>query len=285
MPEGTYPLSEFSAEDIGRLQPAMKVGILATVNPAGQPHLTLISTLMAGSPSQVVWGQFMEGASKAHVRTNPRTGFLIMTLDRQLWRGKATFTHTATSGKDYDFFNSAPMFRYNAYFGVHTVYYMDLVSHSSRQALPMNRIIFAAVQTMAARLFSRRNDKTRVMNPWTQAFFAKIDNLKFLAYVGSDGYPVIIPVIQAQPIDSGRLVFSLGAYGDELAAIPPQACVAVFGMALTMEDVLVRGVFQGIHRRGGIRCGTVALDWVYNPMPPKPLQIYPEQEIRAVKEF
>jgi hypothetical protein len=284
MPQ-TYPETSFSEDDIRRLSPAMKVGILATVTPEGFPHLTLISTLMAGSPDQVVWGQFMEGASKSHVLANPRTGFLIMTLDKRLWRGKATFTHTSKSGKDYDFFNSVPLFRYNAYFGVHTVYHMDLVSHTGGQALPMNRVIFGAVETMMARLGRKASAAKAVMNAWTQAFFAKIDNLKFISYVDADGYPVIVPVIQAQPLDRENLIFSLGAYGDELAAIPPETRVAVFGMALTMEDVLVRGVFHGIRRRNGLRCGVVQLDWIYNSMPPKPMQIYPEQELVAVKEF
>ena len=151
MGDQRYPYTEFSAEDIRALQPAMKVGILATVNPQGLPHLTMISTLMASSPGEVVWGQFMEGMSKAHVQQNPRTGFLIMTLDKNVWRGQANFSRTASAGKDYDFYNNTPLFRYNAYFGVHRVYYMDLVAHSGRQPLPMNRIIFAAVQTLLAR--------------------------------------------------------------------------------------------------------------------------------------
>ena len=92
-------------------------------------------------------------------------------------------------------------------------------------------------------------------------------------------------MIQAQALDGEHLVFSLGAFGDELARIPPAAPVAVFDMALTMEDVLVRGTFQGIRRVAGLRCGVVRVDWVYNSMPPKPMQIYPAVEIEAVREF
>jgi len=61
--------------------------------------------------------------------------------------------------------------------------------------------------------------------------------------------------------------------------------VAVFGMALTMEDVLVRGTYQGSKNIAGIKCGIVQLDWVYNSMPPTPRQIYPEVIIEAVREF
>jgi hypothetical protein len=44
---------------------------------------------LASSEGQLVFGQFMEGQSKAHLRQNPKAGWLVMTLDRQLWRGKA----------------------------------------------------------------------------------------------------------------------------------------------------------------------------------------------------
>jgi hypothetical protein len=278
-------LTQFSDDDIQRLQPAMKVGLLATINPQGLPHLTLISTLMASSPQTVVWGQFMEGNSKAHVRANPKTGFLIMTLDKHIWRGRANFTHTAREGKDYDFYNNTPLFRYNAYFGVHTVYYMDLITHSGRQPLPMNQIIFAAVQTLLARSLPAKRSALAVLNPWTQAFFNKLDNLKFLSYIAADGYPVIIPLIQAQTRDRQHLIFSTAVYGDELRAIPPASPVCVFDMALSMEDVLVRGTFEGIRRVAGLSCGTVKIDWVYNSMPPKPVQIYPEVELQAVREY
>ncbi len=234
----------FSEADIKSFEPEMKIGLLATVNEAGLPHLTLISTLRASTPTQVVWGQFTEGLSKQFVRRNPKTAFLIMTLGRELWRGKASFTHTAQQGKEFDIYNNTPMFRYNAYFGIHTVYYMDLVNHSGRQALPMGGIVIAAIQTIVARTFGGNKGQADVLNPWTQGLMNKIDNLKFLAYIGGDGYPVIIPVIQAQASGSERIVFAVSAYGDELRAVPENATVAVFGMSLDMEDVLMRGTFH-----------------------------------------
>jgi hypothetical protein len=79
----------------------------------------MISTLKASSATQLSFGQFMEGRSKAYLRQNPKAGWLVMTLDRQIWRGSASFTHTARSGADYDFYNNSPLFRYNAYFGIH----------------------------------------------------------------------------------------------------------------------------------------------------------------------
>jgi hypothetical protein len=280
---GTY--SEFSAADIEALEPMMKVGLVATVNPEGLPHLTLISSLRANTPVQMTWGQFAEGLSKGYVRENPHVAFLVMTLERELWRGKARFTHTARQGPEFDWYNRTPMFRYNAYFGIHTVYYLDLVEHTGRQALPMGRVVMAAVQTMAARALSGGQSEREVLTPWTRQLMNKLDNLKFVAYVGGDGYPVVIPAIQAQAADGEHVLFSMGAYGEDLEAIPEGATLAVFGMSLQMEDVLLRGVFEGVQRRGGVRCGRVKVNWVYNPMPPKPQQIYPEVALEPVTAF
>jgi hypothetical protein len=136
----------FSQDEIETMSAPMKIGILATVDPEGQPHLSLISSIQPCGPRQMVWGQFTEGMSKQYIRDNPKVGFLVMSLDKEMWRGTATFTHTATSGPEFDMYNQIPMFRYNAYFGIHTVYYMDLVRHSGRQALQMNAVIRAAVR-------------------------------------------------------------------------------------------------------------------------------------------
>jgi uncharacterized pyridoxamine 5'-phosphate oxidase family protein len=275
----------FSPEDIQSTQPAMKIGLLATVNPAGLPHVTLISSLMACAPKQMAFGQFTEGLSKQHILNNPKTGFLIMSMDKNLWRGKATFTHTTRVGSEYDYFNNVPMFRYNAYFGIHTVYYLDLLSQSGKQPLPMNRIVFAAIQTLLARTFGRKPGKEQVINPWTRQFLNKLDNLKFIAWVGLDGYPVIIPAIQVQCLDGQHILFSTSLYTDELKTIPTGADVGIFSMALTMEDVLLRGKYLGISRLAGIKAGVVKVDWVYNPMPPVPGQIYPPVLLQPVEKF
>ncbi len=278
-------MSNFSAQDILSTQPAMKIGLLATVTPAGLPHITLISSLMACAPQQLAFGQFTEGLSKQHILNNPKTGFLIMSLDKNLWRGKATFTHSAKEGPEYDYLNNVPMFRYNAYFGIHTVYYLDLLSHRGKEPLPMNRIVFAAIQTLLARTLGYKPGKEEVLNPWTRSFLNKLDNLKFIAWVGADGYPLIIPAIQTQCLDGQHIIFSTSVYSSELKAIPTGTDLAVFSMALTMEDVLLRGKYLGMRRMAGIKAGVIKVDWVYNPMPPVAGQIYPPVKVQAVEKF
>lgn len=281
----TRSLTTFSPEDIQETHPEMKIGLLATVTPQGLPHVSMLSSLMACSPGGLSFGQFTEGSSKENILQDPKVGFMIMSLDRNLWRGIADYTHSAKDGPEFDYYNNVPMFRYNAYFGVHTVHYLDLLSHTGKSPLPMNRIIFAAVQSMLARTIGKKRENQAVLNDWTRTFLNKLDNLKFLAYIGRDGYPVIIPAIQAQCLDSQHIIYSTSVYQDELEEIPPGADLCVFGLALTMEDVLLRGKYLGMHRKGGIRVGMVDINFVYNPMPPVPGQIYPPVELRPVKEF
>jgi hypothetical protein len=258
---------------------------VATVTPQGLPHVTLLSTLMASGKKQMVFGQFTEGISKTNILQNPKVGFMIMSLDKHEWRGKASFTHTAKDGKEHAFYNNVPMFRYNAYFGVHTVYYLDLVGHSGKHALPMTKVILEAIKTMLGRSLARKHQQLEVMNGWTQAFISKLDNLKFLAYVDVDGHPVIIPAIQAQCLDRETVVFSTGVYRDELERIPAGVPLVLFGMALTMEDVLLRGVYQGMQNVGGIKQGVIRITYVYNPMPPVPGQVYPPLPLRQVEQY
>ncbi|MFU8826548.1 MAG: pyridoxamine 5'-phosphate oxidase family protein [Brevefilum sp.] len=284
MTKNPYPSDQLTSTEISAFEPIMKIGLLATVTPEGLPHITMLSSLKASDADTLTWGQFTEGMSFENVRNNPNIGWLVMTLNKDLWRGTGHFTHTATSGPDFDFYNNVPMFRYNAYFGIHTVYYMDLVGHTGKQPLSMGAVVLASIKTMIARPFLRKNGP-QVMNAWTRALFNKLDNLKFLAYVGEDGYPIIFPVIQAQAAGSRHLIFSTGAFSDQIKAIPAGVPMALFGLCLDMTDVLTRGTYEGLRWVGPHRCGVLAVDWVYNPMPPVPQQIYPPVPLKPVRDF
>jgi hypothetical protein len=245
----------------------------------------MLSTLQACAPQTLTFGQFTEGLSKGHVVDNPNTGFLIMTLDKLVWLGKATWSHKEKAGPEYDMYNDIPMFRYNAYFGVHTVHYLNLVEQSGGERLPMGRVVWASIQTLIAKTFHKKTPAADVLNSWTRALISKLDNLKFAGYIGDDGYPVIIPVIQAQPLDAERIVFSFGAFGNDLRKIPIGAPLAIFGLTLDMEDVLLRGEYLGVRKAAGISYGSVKVNWVYNSMPPVPGQIHPPVPLETVREF
>ncbi|MEA2101367.1 MAG: pyridoxamine 5'-phosphate oxidase family protein [Thermodesulfobacteriota bacterium] len=273
----------FNAEDIKCFEPETKMGLLATINPDGMPHISLITSIQAKDPSHMIWGQFSEGLSKKHVRGNPKTGFLILTMDKKLWRGKAEWTHTETQGQGFEMFNNKPLFRYNAYTGIHTVHYMDLVEHNGRESLPLAGIAGAIAATAMAR--GSLCAGAEVMGVWTQRMLGRIGNLKFLSFIGDDGFPVIIPALQCMSAGSNRVVFSPLAYKKEFSGLKPGTTVAAFCLTMEMESVQVRGIFTGFRRRRLINMGVIDIDWVYNSMPPLPGQIYPETALNPVTEF
>ena len=276
---------QFSPEDIDAFKPESKVGLLATINENGLPHITLITTVQANGPEEIVWGQFTEGKSKENILKNHNTGFLIMTLDKNLWRGKAVWRESKKEGPEYVYFNKLPMWRYNSYFGLHTIHYMDLVETTEKAPLPIAGIVLSALLTKFSKAAAKTKDEERVMNEWTVNLLNKLDTLKFLSYVDKDGFPVIIPLLQCQAADSRRIVFHPGVYADELLSIKEDTEVAVLGLTLEMQDVLVRGKFTGYKKHQAIKLGSVDINWVYNSMPPLVGQIYPPVEITTVEDF
>ena len=275
----------FIQAEIRAFAPSEKIGLVASLDPQGLPHVSLITSMMASNPEQLTLGEFCQGRSKQYIQKNRDIGFLIMTLDKKMWRGKARWTHLKKEGHEYETYNNMPMFRYNSYFGINTVHYLDLVEVSGSEDLPMSRIVPAAILTKTAKGRAATGNRNRILKPFAEGLFNKLDSLKFVSYVGGDGFPVIVPVIQCQAADSTRLVFSLMAYGEELGNIPEGVKVAVFALTMNMEDVLVRGTYLGLKRFGLFRLGVVDIDWVYNSMPPCHGRIYPEVALRPVTEF
>jgi len=276
---GTVQLSQ---EEISAFEESAKIGLVATIDPQGLPHVSLITSLQARNASELMFGQFSEGRSKAHVKSNPHVGFLVMNLEKKLWRGKARWTGEATSGDDYEMYNRKPMFRYNSYFGIHTVHYLDLVEFSGKQSLSTAGVAAGSLVTLLARRLAATGQPETILRPWAENHVNRLGTLKFLSYVARDGYPAIVPIVPCQAAGSTRLVFAPTVHRAELAAIPTNTTVAVFALNLQMESVLIRGRFNGYRRYAGFRAGAIDIDWVYNSMPPMQGPIYPVPPIPPV---
>jgi len=280
-----YDLKAFDEQTIAAFAPAEKIGLVASVNPEGAPHITLITSIAAANARELTLGEFCKGRSKVYIQNNPKIAFLVMTLDRKMWRGHASWTHLRTEGQEYERYNDLPMFRYNAYFGINTVHYLDLVDLRGPDGLPLPKIILSALMTKIAKPGMMLKSEERILTPFGENLFNRLDALKFIAYVKDDGYPELIPLLQCQAAGSGRLAFSTLAYREEIEKIGAGREVAVFGLTMKMEDVMVRGKFGGISRSRGIAAGTVDIDWVYNSMPPCHSPIYPPVPLSPVTEW
>jgi hypothetical protein len=234
----------------------------------------------------LVFGQFCEGSGKHNARERKSVGFLIMSLTKEVWRGKARWTHEAKTGTEFEMFNQKPMWRYNSYFGIHTVHYLDLVATTRKEKLPMGRIIGGVLKGMliAPSHDSGSKDRGEIMNNWTQRLISKIGVLKFLAFIDSDGFPMIIPVLSAKAASSYEVVFPKAEYANELVRIP-KGPVALYAMAMSMETVMVRGIYTPNNATFSFGAGRLVVNHVYNSMPPVPGTIYPKEALNAVSTF
>jgi hypothetical protein len=277
--------NNFTAVDMKTFEPAEKVGIIATVTEKGLPHMTLLTSVMAAKPDQLIVGEFCQGKSKEYMQRTAKIGFAILTLDKKLWRGKALWTHLKKEGPEYEIYNNQPMFRYNTYFGINTVHYFDLKETTVGSSLPLASVVKSALLTKMAKGSAAKGNSERVLSHFGEKLFNGLDSIKFLSFIGDDGFPVIIPAIQCQAADSSRLAFHPGAFGDELNMLNPGMTVAIFCLTMQMEDVLVRGIFNGYSRYRGVKLGTLDIDWVYNSMPPNHGRIYPPVPLERVVNF
>ena len=257
-----------------------KIALVAMKDDEGYPHITMFSTLMAKDEHSLMFGQFCEGLSKRSIQESPKAGFLLMSVDKELWRGRAVYTHTETTGPEFEIMNNKPLFRYNTYFGIGRVYYLDLTDITEKETLDMGAIIRGALLTRIKKggARSRGND---ALGHISRGLTDGLSNLKFIAAEDGEGFCPITPVIQAASADSDHLVFTGKPYTDELKNIQPGQKVSVFAMNLSLESVLIKGTFRGVQKGLNI----IDIEKVYNPLMPIPGYVYPKTELRTITDF
>jgi hypothetical protein len=246
-----------------------KIAVVATIDSRNLPHLTLLTSLDACGARGLTFGQFSEGTSKDNLRRDPRAAFAVLTMDRRLWTGRATWTREARTGPEHEAYNRRPMFRYNAYFGIHTVHYLDLVRLEGPVRVRTATLAAGAVVAALAARRAGEGDGPPVLTPWAERHLASPKSLKFLAWIGDDGYPAIAPLVPCRSAGSRRLVVAMGS-GDALG----RQC-ALYALGLEMESVLVSGRLAPCRGGFGPAAATMEIDEVYNSMPPSHGVVYP----------
>jgi hypothetical protein len=272
-------------EDISALSPTEKMAIVSVADETGRPHQSLLSSLMASGPRELVIGEFTRGLSKDYMRERPKTGFVAMTLDRRMWRGAARWTRLARQGSEYEAFNKKPMFRYNSYFGVNTVHYLDLAWIEGPAALPIAGIAAAKVATMARGIEPALRSYSGALSPYARSLIDALASLNFLSWIDAEGEPRIVPVPQARSAGNGRIVFTPGPYGRDLVPIPEGAKASIFSFNMSMESLLALGTYRVSRKSGISRLGVLEIEEVYNPMPPIPGRVWPAPALEPVREF
>ena len=253
-----------------------KVGVLATEDESGYPHLSFISSIQALDDQSLTFGQFSAGLSKRFIMDRPRVGFLVLSADKRFLSGNATYTHSANTGKEYDLYNNKPLFRYNSYMGFYRVFYLNLDRISPLKPLPMGAIVLGAILSRLKAAFVRKSEK-KALPLVGQTLFSQLDSLKFLCYYDEKNEARLLPVVQATSAGSDRIAFCPVPFGNALKKIPDGAKASILCLNLKMESVLVKGRYTK---------GILEIERVYNSMPPKMEYVYPRSEkIEPVHSF
>jgi hypothetical protein len=271
---------EFDDDAARKFENDSKMGILCSMAGDGYPHMSLISSISVKSKTVLMWGQFSQGLSKAYLKDNPKTGFLVISPDQYCWSGKALHTGSVVKGEDYEYFNNKPLFRYNSYLGFGAVHYGDLVDVSAGEKLPLLGITLGACKSaMMKGKVKAAEHEIQKMPPYGINLASRLSTLKFIAYADSDGFPRLIPAIQGTAAGANRLVFSGFPYGDILAGIPYGAKAAVYMANLNLESLLLQGRWLRPARGKG---GVFEVDKVYNSMLPLCGYVYPPKGLPNV---
>ncbi len=288
--------NRFNDFDIEKTAPLEKIGIIASQNLEGQPHITFINSLMALDDTTMTLGQFIRGNSKHFIQKNPKVSFFILSVHtKKIWNGKLLWKKKQSEGTELEMYKEKPLQRYNSYFPIHIVHYFDLVETTQALGLPIFKMIRSTLMTLMARLGAKTKieksklEKTRptppILKPYGEKLFSSPFTMKFLSFMAKDGFPCLIPFVQCLTIDSGKIVFYAKSLGDHQQQIEANMEIEVFCLKTTLESVLVRGRFAGFKSIYGIVVGVIDIDWVYNSMPPNSDQIYPEKPLNPVTSF
>ena len=271
-----------SEADYEKMSADGKIGLVATIDEQGSPHITFLSSIQPLGDNQMTVGQFCDGLSKKFFKERKKVGFLILSADIEIWSGRGEYRETRNTGPEFDVYNNKPLFRYNTYFGFGCVHYFDIISMSEKSVLKMSQVITGALKTRILSPF-KSVTKNNILNHEGKRLFSQIDGLKFISYIDEQGYPVIVPIIQACNAGTDRIIFSSSPFKEDVKKIPNNTHVAVLFVNLKMQSLLVKGQFKWT--RDFIKNGQVDIERVYNSMPPFTGYIYPITPINKVIDF
>ena len=276
----------FTPYDIEKLAPLEKLGLFATVNHEGLPHITFMNSLMPVQERVLTLGQFIVGNSKWFIQNNPKISFFMLsTHEKKMWTGKALWTHKKYSGPELETYKNMDMQRYNAYFPINLVHYFDLVETTRAMNLPILNMLIASFLTKYAGPGAKTGIADKILTPYALSLFSNLMTMKFVSFIKEDGFPCLIPFVQCMNSDSRRIVFYPNALKGDKNDLTPGMDIAVFCLKVSLESVLVRGKFAGYKRYRGVNLGIIDLNWVYNSMAPNAGQIYPEIKLEPVIDF
>ena len=247
------------------LKGEMTPKFLATRNAEGVPNVVpVISILPSDDQSDILFfGNFLLRKSIKNLEEDARVGILVITQELQGWILKGDFLEFQRTGPYVDRQMSSSLLRYNAYTGIRNAGIIRAKSLESSFHISKLQV---AKDYLLARLSSLsgavNSDSSAEMPLPVRHEFAKMAALKVLAWIGDDGYPVVIPALSLQPARAESLVCWKGRQFPE-----PEQGALVASNILTLEAISYQ--LKGRWLRAG-RTRTMHVQEIYAGGPPLP---------------
>jgi len=246
---------------------------LATRQADGVPNVVPVTSLSPApdAPDTLIFGNFLLWKSIRNLEQDQRVGVCVMSTSLEGWVFKGDFLEFQRAGAYVDRLNSSDLLRYNAYTGIRNAGVVRVRQAVCHFALSKLRVAsdFLLAKWASRRLQPIQPTATTVPAP-TRHLFAQMQAVKVLAYLDSDGYPVILPVLSLQPADAHTLVCAPGLVAAALAGLPSGARVAANVLSLDAISYQVKGTWLGMARSLGAPLGLLSVEEVYAGGPPIP---------------
>jgi hypothetical protein len=269
--------SELSSEEIEFTKPEVMAKFVSTIDEDGYPHITFITSNVAISAKRIKWGEFTRGRSKGHVVKRPQQGIIYMNVAPpfKFLQAKVKMDSWSLEGSDAEDFNKMMLFRYNTYMRVYRVFFNDLIAARPLRPIPLMGIVKGVIQNKLKSFGKTGTPDPRLEKIGNQLFNGGL-NPKFLSYIDTDGYPVILPVFQARAVEGKTIAVPYTQFKEDLMAIPDGAKVSVFAMNFESINQMVKGTVKNKESWGMM----IDIEKIYNSMPPKAGYLYPKKEIK-----
>ena len=277
---------KFTKEGIALSEMEVGLKLLATIDPRGWPHITMISFNRAKTPEQIVWGEFTIGTCKRNVLQNPKQGAFYMNavMPYKFLQAKMTFDHRVKGGEDCEYFSRGQMLRYNTYMNVEKAYYNSVKAVTPVMDLKVLPIAKGLILNLSAKRKANDSNAEEKLPLLGYDLYNNPFNPKFISFLDpDDGYPLIIPCFQLRAPDRNKLIFPYSHFKEDLEKLKIGAHVSTFAVIadeIELINLVIQGTFSGTQKFGGVNCGIIEIDEVYNSMPPLSGVIYPKLKTR-----
>jgi hypothetical protein len=244
---------------------------LATRGSAFNPNVVPCLSLMPddGESDILFFGNFLLRKSVKNLEGDSRIGILVLTPELQGWILTAEFLEFQRCGSYVERQNSSRMLRYNAYTGIRNAGVMRLRSVEAVFALSRLQV---ARDFVSARLSARHHaaaeiDAVRVPLA-ARRELARMAAVKVLSWIGTDGFPFVVPALSLQPMGERCLVARIGQdLGACLQPTLPAVASHVAANVLTPDAISYQA--KGIWEQAG-KIGMIHVQSVYAGGPPLP---------------